>query len=305
MPHVIAPSGGPRRRAVVVGAGPAGLEAARVLAARGHSVTVFEAADAPGGQLRVAAGLARRREILGIVDWRMDECARDGVAFRFNAYAEADDVLAEEPDLVIVATGGLPNTGFLQAGEDLATTSWDILTGAARPAEDVILYDDNGADAGMTAAEFIAGSGARLEIVTPERTLAPDVGGTNYPGYFRAFSAAAARITLNLRLESLARDGNRVVARFRDDYGGGLVEKRAAQVVVEHGTLPLDEIYLALKPASRNLGAVDQQALIACRPQQLAPNPEGRFQLFRIGDAVASRNIHAAVYDALRLTHPM
>jgi hypothetical protein len=93
------------------------------------------------------------------------------------------------------------------------------------------------------------------------------------------------------------------VARFRDGYGGGVVEKRAAQVVVEHGTLPLDDLYFELKPGSRNLGAVDHRALIAGAPQALAPNPDGAFQLFRIGDAVASRNIHAAIYDALRLTH--
>jgi hypothetical protein len=169
----------------------------------------------------------------------------------------------------------------------------------------VILYDDNGGHAGMTAAEQIAEAGGEMEIVTPERIVAPDVGGTNYPAYFRAFAASSTRITLNLRLESLARDGNRVLARFRDGYGGGIVEKRAAQVVVEHGTLPLDELYFALKPLSRNLGAVDYQALIANCPQVLAQNPDGRFQVFRIGDAVASRNIHAAVYDALRLTHVM
>ena len=73
------------------------------------------------------------------------------------------------------------------------------------------------------------------------------------------------------------------------------------QVVVEHGTLPLDEVYFALKPESRNLGAVDYGALIAVREQALLRNPDGRFRLFRIGDAVSSRNIHAAIYDALRL----
>ena len=305
MPHVVTRSEGPRRRAVVVGAGPAGLEAARVLAARGHGVTLFEAADAPGGQIRIAAGLKRRREIMGIVDWRMEECTRDGVEFRFNTYAEAEDVLSLEPDLVIVATGGLPNTDFLAAGKELATTSWDILTGAVAPAENVIVYDDNGAHAGMTAAEFVAGAGSTLEIVTPERTLAPDVGGTNYPAYFRTFSAAGARITLNLRLESLARDGNMVLARFRDCYSGPAVERRVEQVVVEHGTLPLDELYLALKPMSRNRGAIDYRALIAGQPQDVAGNPDGYFALHRIGDAVSSRNIHAAVYDALRLAHIM
>ena len=67
------------------------------------------------------------------------------------------------------------------------------------------------------------------------------------------------------------------------------------------GTRPLDEIYFDLKPRSSNLGEVDQDALLSGRPQQLARNPDGRFQLFRIGDAVAARNTHAAIYDALRL----
>ena len=73
------------------------------------------------------------------------------------------------------------------------------------------------------------------------------------------------------------------------------------QVVVEHGTMPLDQIYFDLKPNSTNLGAVDYDALLAGQPQTIATNPDGAFQLFRIGDAVASRNIHAAIYDALRL----
>jgi hypothetical protein len=72
-------------------------------------------------------------------------------------------------------------------------------------------------------------------------------------------------------------------------------------VVVDFGTQPLAEVYFELKPQSSNLGAVDYGALMEGRPQSLVRNPDGRFQLFRIGDAVSSRNIHAAVYDALRL----
>src|SRR5262249_46064631 len=156
----------------------------------------------------------------GIVDWRLAECARHGVALRFNTYAEAADVLALEPEIVVVATGGLPNTSFLDTGEDLVTTSWDILSGIARPAASVLLFDDNGAHPGMTTAEFIAEAGSRLEFVTPERILAPDVGGTNYPAYLRAFSRHGVAITLNLRLEAVARDGNTLVATFHDAYGG-------------------------------------------------------------------------------------
>jgi hypothetical protein len=65
--------------------------------------------------------------------------------------------------------------------------------------------------------------------------------------------------------------------------------------------VPLDEVYFALKPLSSNLGAVDYHALIDGSPQRVERNPQGAFKLFRIGDAVSSRNVHAAIYDALRL----
>ena len=71
--------------------------------------------------------------------------------------------------------------------------------------------------------------------------------------------------------------------------------------MINHGTIPLDDLYFELKPQSSNLGAVDHDALIAGTPQAIAANPDGKFQLFRIGDAVAARNTHAAIYDALRL----
>jgi NADPH-dependent 2,4-dienoyl-CoA reductase/sulfur reductase-like enzyme len=301
MPHVTLRASGRLKKIVVVGAGPAGLEAARVAGERGHRVTVFEAASEPGGQVKLTTALKRRREIIGIIDWRMRECERSDVGFRFNILADETTVLEETPDIVVIATGGLPNVSFLDTGQDLATTSWDILSGTAKPAETVLLYDDNGAHPGMTAAEFIASQGAKLEFVTPERMIAPEVGGTNYPSYLRAFSMHEVAISLNLRLSAIKRDGNQLVAVFLDEYGRRQVEKRAHQIVVEHGTLPVDELYFALKPRSRNFGEIDLRALLENRPQALDANPNGQFTLYRIGDAVASRNIHAAVYDALRL----
>jgi N-methyl-L-proline demethylase len=71
--------------------------------------------------------------------------------------------------------------------------------------------------------------------------------------------------------------------------------------VIEHGTLPADELYFELKPGSSNLGEIDLDALLAGTPQSKVNNPDGGYQLFRVGDAVASRNIHAAIYDSLRL----
>ena len=301
MPHVIRRSDGPRRKVVVVGAGPAGLEAARVTAERGHAVVLFEAADQPGGQVRLAARTKRRRELIGIVDWRMVQLNRLGVEIRFNTLAEASDVLAENPDVVIVATGGLPNSAVIEEGADLVNTSWDILTGDVKPAAETLLFDDNGAHPGLQAAEALAEAGTKLEIVTPERFFAPDIGGLNHVPYAECFHAHGVRITINTRLLALRRQGNRLAAVLGGDYGLRTETRIVDQVVVEHGTLPLDELYFALKQGSRNHGEVDYEALIVGGPQDVTRNPDGRYRLFRIGDAVSSRNIHAAIYDALRI----
>ena len=301
LPHVIARSDRPARKVVVVGAGPAGLEAARVAAARGHPVVLFEAAPEPGGQVRLAAALARRREIIGIVDWLQGEIAHLGVDLRCNVFAEATDVLAEAPDVVVIATGGVPNTTFLTEGEALAVTSWDILSGQAAPAREVLLFDDNGAHPGASCAEFLARAGVRVEFVTPERTVLPEIGGTNYPAYLQAFGEHGVTITLNRRLRAIRREGNRLAAVLYDEYARATEERVVDQVVIEHGTLPADDLYFELKPASSNLGEIDLDALLAGRPQRKVNNPDGSFQLFRVGDAVASRNIHAAIYDSLRL----
>jgi N-methyl-L-proline demethylase len=301
MPHVIARRAGACRKVVVVGAGPAGLEAARVAAARGHEVVLLEAADQPGGQIRLAARSRRRSELLGIAEWRTAQCEKHGVSLHFNRLAETDDVLAEDPQVVIVATGGLPDTAILERGQELVVSTWDILAGDARPGDEVLLYDDNGAHPGLQAAEALAEAGARLEIVTPERFFAPEIGGLNHVAYARCFQEHGVRITINTRLLAVRREGNRLAATLGSDYTERTQERLVDQVVVEHGTLPLDELYFALKPGSSNLGEVDHQALLAGRPQALASNPDGRYQLFRVGDAVASRNIHAAIYDSLRL----
>jgi 2,4-dienoyl-CoA reductase-like NADH-dependent reductase (Old Yellow Enzyme family) len=301
MPHVITRTNGPARRIVIVGAGPAGLEAARVSAERGHDVVVFEAADLPGGQVRLASRLPRRKELVGIVDWRWEMCTKAGVDFRFNTYADESEVLAETPDVVLIASGGLPNTEIVR-GAELVVSSWDILSGDVKPAERVLVYDDNAGHPGLSAAEAIARAGSRLEIVTPERFFAADIGGLNHVAYARAFDETGSRITINKRVLGVRSSGNGLIAEIGSDYSERIEEREVDQVVVEHGTLPLDEVYFALKSASRNLGAVDHEALIESRPQQIASNPEGGFQLFRIGDAISSRNIHAAIYDALRLS---
>jgi 2,4-dienoyl-CoA reductase-like NADH-dependent reductase (Old Yellow Enzyme family)/thioredoxin reductase len=303
MPHVISRTHGPVKKVAVVGAGPAGLEAARVAAERGHSVIVLEATGQAGGQVQLAVRNPRRKELIGIVDWRVSELERLGVEIRYDVWAEQGDVTALGPDVVIIATGGMPQNPPLDAGGELVTSSWDILSGAVKPGERVLFYDDNGGHQGMSAAEVIARSGAELELVSPERFFAPEMGGMNHVPYMKTFHEKGTRITINTRVRSVRRDGNELVATLGSDFVKGWHdERRVDQVVVEHGTVPLDEIYHALKPLSRNLGAVDYEALVHGTHPFPERQPGGAFTLFRIGDAVAGRNIHAAIYDGLRFT---
>ena len=262
----------------------------------------FEAADAPGGQVRLASAALRRRDLIGIVDWRVAEAKHVGVEFRYGVFADADLVRAEDPDVVVVATGGLPNRDFLRVGANLVSDTWDVLAGGVHVNGRVVVYDDNGAEQALDAAEMLAVRGAEVEYVTPERTVGPLVGSMNSPAYLRTFAERGVTITLGHRLTEVRSDEDgTLVAVLRSEYADTVQDRYLDLVVVEHGTLPNDDLYFDLVPHSSNEGAVDQAALLALRPQTIRSNANGTFQLFRIGDAVASRNIHAAIYDALRL----
>ncbi|NJM84361.1 MAG: NADH:flavin oxidoreductase [Tabrizicola sp.] len=299
MPHQITPAQLPKR-VVVVGAGPAGLEAARVAADRGHDVTVFEVADLPGGQLRLTARTRRRAEMIGIIDWRMAQCAAKGVKFHFNTWAEADDITVLSPDVVIIATGGLPDKDVLAYGNELTVSAWDILSGDVKPGANVLLYDDAGDHTALQAAQVLADSGAQVEVMTPDRSFAPEVMAMNLVPYMRALQDKPVTFTVTYRLTGARRDGNLLKAVIGSDYMALTQERHFDQIVVNHGTQPNAGLYFDLKPLSENLGAVDYAALIDGRPQEMTGGPKG-FRLFRIGDAVEARNTHAAIYDALRL----
>lgn len=300
MPHVVEPAKG-GKKVVIVGAGPAGLEAARVASKRGHEVIVFEAAPDAGGQIRLAVQSPRRKDLIGIIDWRMAECLASGAQFRFNSWAESNDVKAENPDFVIIATGGMPDMSGLTSGEEHTISGWDILSGDVSPADNVLIFDPVGDHAGLQAAEIIAATGAKVEIMTPDRSFAPDIMGMNLVPYMRSLQDKDVTFTVTRRLQSVSRSGNQLIAEVGTDYSDHTYEKTYDQVVLNQGVYPLDELYTALKPLSINQGEMDYDALIEGQEQSIIRHPKGLFQLYRIGDSVSGRNIHAGIYDALRL----
>jgi 2,4-dienoyl-CoA reductase-like NADH-dependent reductase (Old Yellow Enzyme family) len=306
MPHAIERSSGPRRKVVVVGAGPAGLEAARVARERGHEVVLFEKEPQVGGQVVLAAKAPQREQMAGIVRWFDMETQRLGVQRRLGREADVSMVLDERPDIVVLATGGLPHTEQVAgwgAAQGLVASGWDILSGRVAPADTVLVYDAISTHAGTGVADYIASRGKLVEIVTPDVKVADDTGGTTFPIFYRRLYAQGVVLTPNTWLDRVYREGDKLIAVLRNEYTDALEERAVDQVVVENGTRPNDTLYGLLKPRSINRGQTDIDALFAAQPQPCLAEATGggRFLLFRVGDCISMHNIHAAIYDALRL----
>ena len=218
MPHVIRPRRraeaarrGDRRRAGRAGGG-AGI------GARGHEVTLLEATDRLGGQVNLAARLDRRREILGITGWLQREVELAGVEVRLNSYAESEDVLALEPDIVVVATGGTPNTGFFGEGE----RSRRQRLGRAVGADGAL-----GRGAGLRRERPAPGAErgrvpGRARRQGDLRGAGPDAGGRAGGHQLGAVHEGALRERRAVRAgpgaRGVRREGNRLVATFKNMY---------------------------------------------------------------------------------------
>lgn len=299
MPHIIAKAD-EQKNVVVVGGGPAGLEAARVCAERGHKVTLIEAEPQAGGQVNIAARVTWRQDLQTITQWLEDQCRKLGVDIWLGYMADVAMVERFDPDIVVIATGGYPHIGEIE-GDENVYSSWDILGGRVNIGERVLMFDDQGADSGISCADYLSQAKKDLEVVTPERHLGVEAGAYNFPVYLSHLYSNGTKITPDMRLRSVRRSGHGLIATLRNEYTQQEETREVDQVVSDNGTLPNDELYSELKPNSTNLGAVDYGALMEGRPQDVTSNPDGKYKLFRVGDVVACRNIHAAIYDSLRL----
>ena len=165
-----------RKRVVVVGGGPAGLEAAWVAAARGHDVTLLERAGEVGGKIRLAAMLPGRSELWAFAGWRADECERRGVDVRVGVDAGVETVLALGPDAVIVATGGHASVSTPSKSHPMPVTGCDqpwvldherALVEADSLGARVVILDAIGHIEAIGIGHLLAERGREVTIVTP------------------------------------------------------------------------------------------------------------------------------------------
>lgn len=161
---------------LVVGAGPAGLQAAIAAARAGHRVEVCEAAPAAGGQVRLAATVPHRAELGDLVRNQVAEAARLGVDIHYDTPVDAALVAARGPDTVVVATGSEPDRPWWAGDSERVVDVVDVLRGAAGPAGSVLVVDEIGFHHGPSVAELLADRGCAVEISTPGMVVGQDLG---------------------------------------------------------------------------------------------------------------------------------
>ncbi len=288
------------RRVVVVGGGPAGLEAARVSAERGHSVLLFEGAPRLGGQVLLGARGGWRRDLIGIVDWRVHELERLAVDVQLNQFAEPDDVLREGPEVVVIATGGIPDLDWID-GASHCTTVWDALSGAVPLGNEIIVYDGTGRHPAPLLAEMAARQGRAVTFASIDGQLAQELTYSERAIWKREMYRLEIPTLFDQRITRVERVGNRLAMSLENLATEQQTTLTGDQIVVEHGTMPADELFQSLKGQSRNDGVTDLDALVALAPQPWQTQRDRAFELHRVGDAVSSRNIAAAILDSLRL----
>ena len=174
------------RKVVVIGGGPAGMEAARLAALCGHAVVLFEAQPVLGGTLNVARRAPKLATIGDITFWLEQEIYRLGVDVRLSSYAEREDVMAEKPDVVIVATGSVPRMDGLQASrpetpipgfeQNHVLSSHDLLLAPrGGHGQNAVVLDDVGHYEAIAAAEHLIVNGAKVTFVTRHSSFAPHI----------------------------------------------------------------------------------------------------------------------------------
>ncbi len=256
------------QRVLIVGAGPAGLEAARAAASRGHRVRVVDRAAQPGGAVRAAAAGAGRERLARIADWLASECARLGVEFDLGRELGSEDI-DEHDGAVLICTGSRDGRrDYLVEPGALVRTARSVLEGAegALPDGPVVIWDPVGGPVGISVAELLA-PGRRVALVTQDL-----IAGTQ-----------------------LARSGDLADASTRLQQAGVALHKRSRLVTVNPSAAVVEDVFTG---EVRDLEA----AVVIDAGHRLPEDSLWRAHpaLRRAGDAVAPRTVYEAVLEGRR-----
>ena len=261
------------RRVVVIGGGPAGLEAARVAAERGHRVVLFERSELLGGAALDMARKPGREELGGIPTWLAAQVARLGVEVRLGVEATVTDIVDAKPDVVVLATGSSdtpPSLGAGGAGVRILS-AWEAIRDPNLLGENVIVFDEMGQDLGCAVGELVVDRGGRAEVVSPYLHPAIDAGLTNTLWLYRRLFRKGVTLTPNHRLGSIDAAG----ATLTNVYNG----------------------------ATRSVPGVDTVVVVTIpRPNDelLQPLADLGLQVLPIGDCLAPRDVENATFEGHR-----
>ncbi|WP_296205354.1 FAD-dependent oxidoreductase [Psychrobacter sp. UBA3962] len=175
-----------RKKVVVIGGGPAGLEAARVAATKGHEVTLFEKQNYLGGQLNIASVPPRKIEIRRSIEDLTQACQQVGVQIHQGHEADTDSILALSPDAVIVATGANsfmpPIVGI---DDSRVCDAWKVLAGEQQATGRVVII--GGGIVGCETAEYLAEQGCQVAIVEMSDKVGAGIGITVLPSVLETY----------------------------------------------------------------------------------------------------------------------
>ena len=261
---------------------------------------LFEAADRLGGQVLIAARASWRKDLSASSTGARRSC--DGSESRSGSmrWSRRPTFWPRSPTSSSWRRAARP-TSTGSRGRSTARSIWDALTGHARLGAEIIVYDGTGRHPAPQVAELAAAEGRQVSIVSIDAQLAQELTYAERAIWKKRIYELGLPAVFDHQIEQVERRGNRIAATFRNLLTGATIERAADQIIVEHGTIPADGLYHELRSRAANDGVTDLDALLAMQPQPRDARRDGGFELHRIGDAVASRNIHAAVLDAFRL----
>ncbi|MEP7113642.1 MAG: FAD-dependent oxidoreductase, partial [Ilumatobacteraceae bacterium] len=265
-----------RRSVVVVGAGPAGLQAAIAAARDGHKVTVYEKQRHAGGQVRLAASVPNRAEFGDMIRNQLTECRRLGVRIEYGVSAWPALVTDQKADHVIVATGAeAQRPWWVPEDADQVVDVRAVLDGTANPSGDVVAIDELGFHHATSVAELLADRGCHVEIVTNGMVVGQDLGITlDMENWWMRAGAKGIVQSTDLVAMGMGEPSPQRTLNLLHHPTGVTVTRTPDWVVLAVPASPVDWLYHDLKSAG--------------------------ISVERVGDCVAPRRAHAAVIEGER-----